>query len=269
VTDVLPAWSDAFVPPRPVVTAGMPVGADWAFGDTDGAGVIVAVVDSGVDVSHPDVAGPFAGGAALSWDADLGEAVVEEGPHGDLYGHGTACAAIIRSHAPNCSIMSVRVLGERLTGKGPVFAAGLRWAIAHGARVLNLSLSSSKPAMADLFREVADEAAHAGAVLVCAMNNVPALTYPSQFASVISVAAARDPELLIADTAPADFGAPGLDVSVAWLDGGHLTVTGNSFAAPWVAGLVTRILARHPELRPYEVKALLRNLAANATAGRA
>jgi subtilisin family serine protease len=215
-------------------------------------------------VDHPDVAGPFADGAALSWDADSGEVVVDEWPHSDLYGHGTACAAIIRSHAPKCALMSVRVLGERLTGKGPVFAAGLRWALDHGARVLNLSLSSSKPAMADLFREVADEAAHAGAVLVCAMNNVPAPTYPSQFANVISVAAARDDQLLIADSAPADFGAPGLDVSAAWLDGGRLTVTGNSFAAPWVAGLAARIVARHPELRPYEVKAVLRNLAANA-----
>jgi subtilisin family serine protease len=162
--------------------------------------------------------------------------------------------------------MSVRVLGERLTGKGPVFAAGLRWAIAHGARVLNLSLSSSKPVMAELFREVADEAAHGGAVLVCAMNNIPAPTYPSQFASVISVAAAREEQLFIAENGPADFGAPGLDVTVAWLDGGRLTVTGNSFAAPWVAGLAARIVARHPELRPYEVKAVLRNLAANAQA---
>lgn len=264
MTDVLPAWSDPFVPPREVPTSGLPVSEDWAFGDSQGTGVTVAVIDSGVDAEHPAVRGPLAPGAALSYDAESGDVVVAEGPHEDLYGHGTACAAIIRSQAPTCSIMSVRVLGERLTGKGPVFAAGLRWALAHGARVLNLSLSSSKPAMAELFREVADEAAHAGAVLVCAMNNIPAPTYPSQFASVISVAAAADERLLIADSAPADFGAPGLDVTVAWLDGGSLTVTGNSFAAPWVAGLATRVVAAHPELRPYEVKTVLRNLAANA-----
>jgi subtilisin family serine protease len=264
VSDVLPAWSEAFVPPREVAAAGLAITEDWAFGGSDGAGVSVAIVDSGVDFDHPAVRGPAATGAALSYDAETGDVVVEEGPHEDLYGHGTACAAIIRGQAPACSVMSVRVLGERLTGKGPVFAAGLRWALAHGARVLNLSLSSSKPAMAELFREVADEAAHNGAVLVCAMNNVPAPTYPSQFASVISVAAAAEERLLIADSSPADFGAPGLDVTVAWLNGGFLTVTGNSFAAPWVAGLATRILAVHPELRPYEVKTVLRNLAANA-----
>jgi subtilisin family serine protease len=264
MSEVLPAWSDAFVPPRAVITGGLPISTDWAVGDSVGAGVIVAVVDSGVDVTHPHVGGPEAPGAALSYDAETGDVLVDEGPHEDLYGHGTACAAIVRRHAPACSIMSVRVLGERLTGKGPVFAAGLRWALAHGARVLNLSLSSSKPAMADLFREVADEAAHAGAVLVCAMNNVPAPTFPSQFASVISVAAAAEDRLLISDHSPADFGAPGLDVTVPWLNGGFLTVTGNSFAAPWVAGLAARILAAHPELRPYEVKTILRNIAANA-----
>jgi subtilisin family serine protease len=264
MTDVLPAWSDAFVPSRDVATSDIAVSADWALRNSDGSGVTVAIVDSGVDLDHPDVRGPTAPGAALSYDTETGNVVVDEGPHEDLYGHGTACAAIVRRHAPACSIMSVRVLGERLTGKGPVFAAGVRWALAHGARVLNLSLSTSKPAMADLFREVADEAAHSGAVLICAMNNVAAPTFPSQFASVISVAAAGEERLLIADSSPADFGAPGIDVTVAWLNGGFLTATGNSFAAPWVAGMATRIVAVHPELRPYEVKTVLRNLADNA-----
>ena len=70
--------------------------------------------------------------------------VIDTGPHDDLYGHGTACAAIIRGAAPRAEIMSVRVLGDRLTGKGFVFAEGLRWAVAHGARVINLSLSTGR-----------------------------------------------------------------------------------------------------------------------------
>ena len=258
---LLPAWADAFVPPRPVRTAGLPVPSGWA--DSDGSGIRVAIVDSGVDEGHAAVLGPFAPGAALSYEG--GAVVVRQGPHDDLYGHGTACAAIVRAQAPGCEIMSVRVLGERLNGKGQVFAAGLRWALEHGARVLNLSLSSSKHELADTFREATDAAAHAGAVLVCAMNNVAAAaTYPSQFANVISVAAAAGDDLLIADTAPADFGAPGLDVPLAWLDGATITATGNSFAAAWVTGLAARIVAAHPELRPYEVKTVLRALAANA-----
>jgi subtilisin family serine protease len=239
----------------------------WAFDGSDGAGIDVAVVDSGIDHDHPDAAGPWMPGVALTWDRDAQTVVAEEGPHEDLYGHGTACAAIIRRAAPASRIVSVRVLGSRLSGKGEVFAAGLRWAIEHGARVVNLSLSTGKSEMFGLFHEVADQAAHAGVVLVCAMNNVMAPTFPSEFSSVISVAACdgHDPFRLLANPSPpADFGAPGLDLELAWLDGGRIVATGNSFAAPHVTGLVARLLSKHPALTPYQVKAVLRSVAANA-----
>jgi subtilisin len=166
-------------------------------------------------------------------------------------------------------LWSVRVLGSRLTGKGTVFAAGVRWAITHGARVVNLSLSTGREDYFGLFHEIADEAAFAGVVLVCATNNVPAPTYPSQFSSVISVAAhdGRDPFSLDANPAPpVDFGAPGIDVEVPWLSGSTIVATGNSFAAPHVTGLVTRLLSKHPDLTPYEVKTVLRAVASNAVA---
>lgn len=224
-------------------------------------------MDSGIDFNHPDAAGPARPGAALQWDRYEETVVVEAGPHEDLYGHGTACAAIIRRTAPNARLMSVRVLGSRLSGKGQVFAAGLRWAMEQGAKVLNLSLSTGKSEMFGLFHEVADEAAHAGVVLVCAMNNILAPTYPSEFSSVISVAACDgdDPFRLLANpTPPADFGAPGVDLEVAWTGGGRVVVTGNSFAAPHVTGLVARLLSKHPDLTPYQVKSVLRAVAANA-----
>lgn len=229
----------------------------------------MAIVDSGVDHDHPDAGGPHRPGAALTWDRDGQQVVVTDGAHGDLYGHGTACAAIVRKAAPQCRITSVRVLGSRLSGKGEVFARGLRWAIEHGARVVNLSLSTGKAEMFGLFHQVADEAARAGVVLVCAMNNVPAPTYPSEFSSVISVAACDGTEwsrLLANPAPPADFAAPGLDLEVAWLSGGHIVATGNSFAAPHVTGLVARLLGKHPHLTPYQVKAVLRTVALNAAA---
>jgi subtilisin family serine protease len=249
--------------------SGLPITAEWAFGGVDGSGIDVAVVDSGVDHEHPDAVGTHAPGVALTWDRDAQEVVSEEGPHEDLYGHGTACAGIIRRAAPNARIASVRVLGSRLSGKGEVFAAGLRWAITHGARVVNLSLSTGKDEMFGLFHEVADEAAHACVVLVCAMNNIFTPTFPSQFSSVISVAACdgTDPFRLLANpNPPADFGAPGIDLEVAWLERGHIVATGNSFAAPHVTGLVARLLSKHPQLTPYQVKAVLRAIAENAEA---
>jgi subtilisin len=228
--------------------------------------VTVAVVDSGVDAAHPAV-GAVDRAVALHRDPQTEQVVSIEGPHDDLYGHGTACAGIIRYVAPDAAIWSVRVLGSKLTGKGFVFAAGIRWAIAQGARVVNLSLSTGREDYFGLFHQIADEAAFAGVVLVCATNNVPAPTYPAQFSSVISVAAhdGQDPFGLDANpTPPADFGAPGIDIQVPWLSGSTIVSTGNSFAAAHVSGLVARLLSKHPHLRPYEVKTVLRAVAGNA-----
>ena len=226
------------------------------------------MVDSGIDATHPAV-GVIDRAVALRWDPETEEVVTTEGPHEDLFGHGTACAGIIRRVAPAAALWSVRVLGSRLTGKGAVFAAGVRWAITHGAQVVNLSLSTGREDYFGLFHQIADEAAFAGAVLVCATNNVPAPTYPAEFSSVISVAAhdGRDPFSLDANPAPpVDFGAPGIDVEVPWLSGSTIVATGNSFAAPHVTGLVARLLSKHPHLTTYEVKTVLRAVASNAVA---
>jgi subtilisin len=244
----------------------LPIDKDWAWGGATGDGITVAIVDSGVDATHPAVGGVDRA-VALRWDPEAEEVISAEGPHDDLFGHGTACAGIVRRAAPGAAIWSVRVLGSRLTGKGLVFAAGLRWAIAQGARVANLSLSTGREDYFGLFHQIADDAAFAGVVLVCAANNVPAATYPAQFSSVISVAAhdGRDPFDLDANpTPPADFGAPGIDIEVPWLSGSTIVTTGNSFAAAHLTGLVARLLSKHPYLTPYEVKTVLRAVASNA-----
>jgi subtilisin len=246
----------------------LPIDKDWAWGGATGTGITVAIVDSGVDAAHPAV-GTVDRAVALRWDPEAEEVISAEGPHDDLFGHGTACAGIIRRAAPDVAIWSVRVLGSRLTGKGLVFAAGLRWAIAQGVRVANLSLSTGREDYFGLFHQIADEAAFAGVVLVCAANNVPAPTYPAQFSSVISVAAhdGQDPFGLDANPAPpADFGAPGIDMQVPWLSRSMIVATGNSLAAAHVTGLVARLLSKYPYLTPYEVKTVLRAVASNAVA---
>ena len=262
-----PAWSEQFERLHPVRPLDPALTREWAWGGSTGCGVKVAVVDSGVDGSHPRV-GHVDGGVALEYDPDAPDGVrAVEGPHEDLFGHGTACAGVIRGLAPDCEIHSVRVLGTRLTGKGLVFAAGLRWAIEHGMDVVNLSLSTSRPEHFGPFHEIADKAYFRGVLLVAAVNNVPAPSYPSQYASVVSVAArpasagagfAYNPE------PPVEFGAAGIDVDVAWLDGATITATGNSFAAPVLAGYAARILGRHPGLTPFQLKTVLHATADNA-----
>jgi subtilisin family serine protease len=205
---------------------------------------------------------------AFRYDPDAEDLVaVEEGPHDDLFGHGTACAAIIRRVAPRCRLHSLRVLGERLTGKGVVFAAALEWAIEHKMNVVNMSLSTGKSDYYSVFHELADEAYFKGVMLVCALNNVPGPTYPSEYGTVFSVAAhdGRDPfGFDVNPSPPAEFGAPGIEIEVAWLGGSTITSTGNSFASPHMAGLIARILSKHPTLTPSEMKAVLRTIANNA-----
>lgn len=225
----------------------------------------VAVVDSGIDAAHPEV-GTVSSAVALRWDPADERVIADTGPHDDLFGHGTACAGIIRRAAPDCRLHSIRVLGARLSGKSPVFAEGLRRAMTV-ARVINLSLSTSRPEYRDVFYEIADEAAFRGVVLVCAVNNAPAPSYPSQFSSVVSVAAndGQGPfDIDCNPRPPVEFGAPGIGVSVPWLGGGSIVATGNSYAAPHVTGLVARLLSKHPELTPYQVKAVLRHVSRNA-----
>jgi subtilisin family serine protease len=130
-----------------------------------------------------------------------------------------------------------------------------------------MSLSSKSDAMFAPLHEVADDAFFGGSVLVCAANNVPGPTYPSQFASVISVAARKtdDPlSLAYNPHPPVEFAARGVDVEVAWNGGKSIVATGNSFATPHVAGMVALIRSKHPGLTPFQVKAVLHALSENA-----
>jgi subtilisin len=264
-----PAWSDAFAGELAQVLP-LPLPKDlrsWAWGGANGRGVKVAVVDSGIEEGHPRV-GALAGAMAVEYDPESPKLVrFVAGPHDDLVGHGTACAGIIRAAAPEAELYSVRVLGSTLRGRGGVFAAGLEWAIESGMQVVNLSLSTGNADWFGPLHELADTGYFRRTVLVCAINNVPGPSYPSQFSSVISVAAhlGKDPERFDYNSnPPVEFGAPGIDVEVAWRGGGTLEVTGNSFAAPHISGLVTRLLSKHPTLTPFQVKSVLHALATNA-----
>jgi subtilisin family serine protease len=238
--------------------------ADWAWGGSSGEGVKVAVLDSGIDETHPAVGGPVNGFVAITEGPD--GLVYDTAPHVDFVGHGTACAGIIRSLAPGCELYSVQVLGRALSGRGRVFAAGLRWAIENGMQVCNLSLGTSKADFFGPLHELADQAYFRNIALVTAANNLPSPSFPAVYASVISVAAhdVADPlRFYYNPHPPVEFGAPGIDVRVPWLNGQWIIGTGNSFAAPHITGIVARILGKHPHLTPFQLKTTLRALSAN------
>ena len=264
-----PAWSQQFAPdalqdltPVPPLDGITP---EWAWGGSAGGGVKVAVIDSGIDADHPAVGGRVSGHVAVT-DGPLG-LLHDFEPHGDSYGHGTACAGIVRSIAPACELYSVKVLGSRLTGRGTTFTAGLRWAIENGMDVCNVSMGTTKKNFFATLHDLADRAYFRNTVLVTAANNMPNPSFPSLYSSVISVAShdeTGDPYLFYYNPhPPVEFGAPGIDVRVAWADGGSITATGNSFAAPHITGIVARILGKHPGLTLFQMKTVLRALSAN------
>ena len=269
----LPAWSEPFAGARRKSLRHLPpfgaLDRAWAIGDSDGSGVTVAIIDSGVERDHPAVGGKLVRSVRVELAADPNDdpVVLDDEAALDVVGHGTACAGIIHAIAPGADLVSVRVLGPDNRGKGIVFATGVDWAIEQGVTVMNLSLSSKSEALFGTFHDLADRAYFANALLVCAANNVPGNSYPSLFASVISVAAHDLPDAaawFYNPRPPVEFGAYGLDVDVAWRDGSRITATGNSFAAPHMAGYAALIRAKHPEATPFEVKAIL---AATATRG--
>jgi len=266
----LPAWSQPFLAAnRATLERRGPwgrVGRDWAFGDGTGKGVVVAIVDSGVEVDHPAVGGRLTASVAVELSGDAAT-IVDATGEGDVVGHGTAVAGIVHALAPAAELVSVRVLGADNRGRGAAFAAAIEWAVEAGAGVVNLSLSSRSEAYHGLFHDLADDAYFANCVLVCAANNVPGASYPSLFAAVVSTAAHEVPDPSIwfyNPRPPVEFAAHGVDVDVAWRGGSRIVATGNSFAAPHLAGYVARIRAAHPGATPFEVKTILAATADNA-----
>lgn len=267
-----PAWSEQFNPEtlRQLLYTGpiAEITPEWAYLGGTGKGVKVAVVDSGIEYDHPAVGNAVKYGIKVEFDPEADNHIRYEpdDPPEDVAGHGTACAGIIHAIAPEAEIYSVRVLGSEMAGRAIQFAAGLDWAIENGMQVINLSLSTAKEDYFALFHDLVDQAYFKNVNLVCAVNNVPAPSYPSQYASVISVAAhfGQDPLIFYYNPSPpVEFGAPGIDVKVAWNNKQYFISTGNSFAAPHIAGIVALIRSKHPELTPFQVKTTLMACAAN------
>ena len=235
------------------------ISPDTTWQGRTGRGVRVAVVDSGVDANHTALAGKV---------KESVEAVVEGGrvsfqpsTSGDAAGHGTACAGIITTIAPEVDLFSVKVLGANASGSGDMFLAGLDWAIKNKMQVINLSLGTTKPQYFGPLHDLLDRAYHTGCIVVAAANNLPQPSYPSIFSSSLVSVIKRD------GGDPFNFGyrygevieliAPGVNVRTTWPGGGYRQLTGNSFACPYVTGIIALIMEAYPSLTPFQVKSVL------------
>jgi serine protease len=236
------------------------VAAAWTY--ASGQGVTVAVVDSGVDATHVDLAGQVLPGADF----------VDPGGDGDtdLVGHGTTVAAIIAGRgddsagvegiAPKARILPVRVLDQNNRyDDAMIVAKGVRWAVDHGARVINLSLGGNGSSAA--LAAALDYAFARDVVVVACTGNVspsspPGVWYPAREPGVLAVAGMeRDGDVLWSGsiTGPETVVTAPATQIVGARPSGYWKVQGTSFAAPMVSATAALIRSRWPTMSAAEV----------------
>ncbi|PRY61243.1 type VII secretion-associated serine protease mycosin [Glycomyces artemisiae] len=277
--------------PWQVAAAGAP--AAWA--TATGTGVVVAVIDSGVDADHPDLAGAVLPGRSYV-DVDPGaeprllafgseESPVYERAFGqaDPVGHGTAVASLIAGRgadghpgmAPGAAILPVRVLDdENKYHDSAMVGAAVKWAVDNGANVINLSLGGHYESAP--FAEAIAYAERNDVVVVACTGNrgqddtgEEEVWFPARIDEVLAVTGTdeRGEHWRTAVTgAGTDLAAPGADLSAADASGGHKTVTGTSFASAIVAGAAALVRSAHPDWSADQVR---RALTSTATPGSA
>ncbi|GGT76505.1 type VII secretion-associated serine protease mycosin [Streptomyces lateritius] len=260
-----------------------------AWRTTQGEGVTVAVLDTGVDADHPDLAGSVLTGKDLiGFGARRGDRAWAR--------HGTAMAGIIAGHghgpgredgvlgiAPKVKILPVRVILEGTDksrdkarkSRGTALAEGIRWAADNGADVINLSLGDdSKSAHPDAGEDAAVQYALAKGVSVVASagnggEKGDHISYPAAYPGVVAVTAVDRFGIRASFSTRrwyATVSAPGVDIVIADPDRSYYEGWGTSAAAAFVSGAVALVRAAHPDLTPAQVKRLLIDTARNRPA---
>jgi membrane-anchored mycosin MYCP len=236
---------------------------DRTWPHSTGAGVTVAVVDSGVDADHPQLQGKVLPGADFFLVGDLPG-------NFDCVSHGTAAASIIaasavpgvgfRGVAPDARILPVRITDRELTDGGTatpinpgIVAEGIRYSADSGAKVINLSLSGYGDFA--VIRDAVTYAQSKDVLLVAAVGNrddqgmVP--SFPASYDGVLGVGSITIEGVRAQGSqvgSYVDLVAPGQDVVAASRVAGHHYWAGTSFAAPFVSGVAALVRAAHPEL---------------------
>lgn len=232
-----------------------------------GKGVIVAVVDTGVNFTHPGFApGQILVNLAKSFVS--GEATAEDG-----HGHGTHCSGTIGSKeygvAPDVQIIPVKVLSKSGSGTWEGVMQGVEYA-AQNANVMSMSLGGGASANGNVVETAVKNAIKAGVVCVIAAGNsgpsAKTIGTPGVVEEAITIGAIDNTGTIasFSSRGPTVYGkskpdvvAPGVNVPSLWKDGGFNTISGTSMATPHVAGLVALILSKDKNLTPAQVKTIV------------
>jgi len=220
------------------------VSATQAWDVTRGSSsTIVAVVDTGVDLNHPDLA------SKVRTDIDY-DFVNNDSTAQDDNGHGTHVAGIaaaatnnttgVAGMCPNCSILPVKVLNAAGSGSYSAIASGIRYAADQGAKVINLSLGGS--AGSSTLQSAVNYANSKGSLLICAAGNenTSAPSYPAYYSACVAVAATdqNDRRASFSNYGSwVDASAPGVSIYATYYNDTYASLSGTSMATPHAAGL--------------------------------
>ena len=238
------------------------VNAPAAWHSTTGsASVVVAVVDSGVQATHPDLAGRvLAGYDFVNNDADPS----------DDNGHGTAVAGVaaakgndgigVAGAAWNVSILPVKVMAANGTGSHSAIANGINYSADRGAHIINLSIGGTSSSRT--LQSSVNYASNKGCILIAAAgNNGDSTTvYPAAYSGVLAVSALTQADTLASFSSFGSFvdiSAPGVGITTSWVNGGYVTISGTSFSSPLVAGIAALALSVNPSLSNTAMASLL------------
>jgi subtilisin family serine protease len=215
------------------------VGAPQEWTATQGDGATVGVIDTGIDATHPDLQGQVVGGVNIldaahpdSWADDEGH-----GTHvsGTIAGKGAGLFGV----APKAKLYAIKVLDKDGNGDYSSVIAGIQWAMDHGIKIVNMSLSADEGS--DPLHRAIQAAVAAGVTIIASSgNNGPAVAFPGAYPEVITVGASDSFDHLAAfsNQGPqVSFIAPGVNVLSAKMGGGYVTMSGTSMASPHIAGL--------------------------------
>jgi subtilisin family serine protease len=232
------------------------------------APVDVAIVDSGIDATHPDLAARVARAWRIEPGEDgktIAEIPLERGYENDSFGHGTGVAGIVARLAPNARLHDIRVLNAGNRGSAEALVRGLRLAVRERIPVINMSLAAPAKIAPEL-AALCERAWYQGQLVIAAKRNVPISDdgFPAEFSACIGVDTAEFPSpysFRFRDRGRIEIVALGENVPTTGLGHGYTSMTGTSFATPTITGLCARLLGAFPGLKPFEVRAILRALA--------
>ncbi|HIE31793.1 MAG TPA: peptidase S8 [Methanosarcinales archaeon] len=245
-------------------------------GGNTGAGVRVAIIDTGIDYNHPDLDDNYVAGYDFVNDDD--------DPMDDD-GHGTHCAGIVAAKdndigvvgvAPDADIYAVKVLDDTGSGYMSDVAAGIEWAMDNEAQIISMSLGSDYPSRT--VRDACYAAYESGILIVAAAGNYhdrytphgklikvdTSVDYPARYDSAIAVGATDSSDVIasFSCTGPdVELAAPGVSILSTVLGGGYDSYSGTSMACPHVAGTAALVIASDPNLTNDEVRGRLRDTA--------